>query len=192
QIMSGAVDRHEHLVEVPFVAGAGSPTTSLGGVVRPELGTPGPDRLVGDHHAAGEHQLLNVAQAQRETVIQPHRVPDDLDRIPVALVPRRNRHNNQSSQPPNKVNNLMMPSRPICDGSAHRGWPHRSVLWCWAARLPAPVSEAGLRSLFRRYRELSGATRVRPHRLRHTYGTELASAGIDLLALRALMGHASP
>ena len=56
----------------------------------------------------------------------------------------------------------------------------------------APVSEAGLRSLFRRHRELSGATRVRPHRLRHTYGTELASAGIDLLALRGLMGHASP
>ena len=41
----------------------------------------------------------------------------------------------------------------------------------------APVSEAGLRSLFRRHRELSGAIRVRPHRLRHTYGTELASAG---------------
>ena len=54
-----------------------------------------------------------------------------------------------------------------------------------------PVSEAGLRSLFRRHRELSGAMRVRPHRLRHTYGTELASAGIDLLALRALMGHGS-
>jgi len=35
---------------------------------------------------------------------------DHLDRIPVALVPHRNRHNNQSSQPPNKVNNLTMPS----------------------------------------------------------------------------------
>ena len=34
--------------------------------------------------------------------------------------------------------------------------------------------------------------RVRPHRLRHTYGTQLAAAGIDLLALRELMGHASP
>jgi Phage integrase family/Domain of unknown function DUF11 len=33
---------------------------------------------------------------------------------------------------------------------------------------------------------------VRPHRLRHTYGTELAAAGIDLLVLRELMGHASP
>lgn len=56
----------------------------------------------------------------------------------------------------------------------------------------SPVTEAGLRSLFRRHRELSGAARVRPHRLRHTYGTELAAAGIDLLALRELMGHASP
>ena len=56
----------------------------------------------------------------------------------------------------------------------------------------SPVTEAGMRSLFRRHRESSGATRVRPHRLRHTYGTELAAAGIDLLALRELMGHASP
>ena len=33
---------------------------------------------------------------------------------------------------------------------------------------------------------------MRPHRLRHTYGTQLAAAGIDLLVLRDLMGHASP
>jgi site-specific recombinase XerD len=54
------------------------------------------------------------------------------------------------------------------------------------------ITEAGLRSLFRFHRDRSGALRVRPHRLRHTYGTELASAGIDLLVLRDLMGHASP
>ncbi|GAA4491545.1 tyrosine-type recombinase/integrase [Rhodococcus olei] len=58
--------------------------------------------------------------------------------------------------------------------------------------LGAAVTEAGLRSLFRRHRDLSGAARVRPHRLRHTYGTELASAGIDLMVLRELMGHVSP
>lgn len=55
-----------------------------------------------------------------------------------------------------------------------------------------PVTEAGLRSLFRRHRESCGTVRVRPHRLRHTYGTELASAGMDLLVLRELMGHSSP
>jgi site-specific recombinase XerD len=51
-----------------------------------------------------------------------------------------------------------------------------------------PLTEAGLPGVFRRHREMSGTTRVRPHRLRHTYGTELASAGIDLLALREFMG----
>ena len=56
----------------------------------------------------------------------------------------------------------------------------------------APLTEAGMRRIFRTHRARSGAGRVRPHRLRHTYGTGLASAGIDLLVLRELMGHASP
>ncbi len=55
-----------------------------------------------------------------------------------------------------------------------------------------PMTEAGMRRIFRTHRVGSGAQRVRPHRLRHTYGTELAAAGIDLLVLRDLMGHASP
>lgn len=55
-----------------------------------------------------------------------------------------------------------------------------------------PLTEAGMRRIFRTHRARSGATRVRPHRLRHTYGTELAAAGMDLLVLRELMGHASP
>lgn len=54
------------------------------------------------------------------------------------------------------------------------------------------LTEAGMRKIFRTHRARSGATRVRPHRLRHTYGTELAAAGMDLLVLRELMGHASP
>lgn len=54
------------------------------------------------------------------------------------------------------------------------------------------MTEAGMRKMFRTHRERTGAIRVRPHRLRHTYGTELAAAGIDLLVLRELMGHASP
>lgn len=52
------------------------------------------------------------------------------------------------------------------------------------------MTEAGLRRIFRTHRARSGASRVRPHRLRHTFGTELAAAGIDLLVLRELMGHA--
>jgi len=55
-----------------------------------------------------------------------------------------------------------------------------------------PMSEAGLRSVFRGHRVSSGALRVRPHRLRHTCATELATAGMDLLVLREMMGHVSP
>jgi len=55
-----------------------------------------------------------------------------------------------------------------------------------------PLTEAGMRRIFRTHRASSRSSRVRPHRLRHTYGTELATAGIDLLVLRELMGHASP
>lgn len=52
------------------------------------------------------------------------------------------------------------------------------------------MTEAGLRKIFRVHRLRTGAVRVRPHRLRHTFGTDLAAAGIDLLVLRDLMGHA--
>ncbi len=37
---------------------------------------------------------------------------------------------------------------------------------------------AGLRRIFRTHRLASGALRVRPHRLRHTYGTELDRRGV--------------
>lgn len=41
-----------------------------------------------------------------------------------------------------------------------------------------PLTEAGLRRVFRTHRASSGAVRVRPHRLRHTYGTELEVGGV--------------
>jgi integrase/recombinase XerC len=54
-----------------------------------------------------------------------------------------------------------------------------------------PMSEDALRKVFRLHRERSGAVRVRPHRLRHTYASDLVGAGLDPLVLQALMGHAS-
>src|SRR6185295_18916264 len=64
--MDFAVDPDEDLVEVPFIAGAGAPTAQLIGVGLPELGTPGPDRLIADHDTTRQHQLLDLTKAQRE------------------------------------------------------------------------------------------------------------------------------
>jgi integrase/recombinase XerD len=53
-----------------------------------------------------------------------------------------------------------------------------------------PLTLAGLRSLFRHHRLRSRVPQANPHRLRHTFGSDMARAGISLLALMRLMGHA--
>ena len=53
-----------------------------------------------------------------------------------------------------------------------------------------PMSFAGLRSLFRHHRLRSRVPSANPHRLRHTFGSDMVRAGISLPALQQLMGHA--
>jgi len=52
-----------------------------------------------------------------------------------------------------------------------------------------PMTTIGLRSLFRHHRVRSGIPNANPHRLRHTFGADMARAGISLPALQHLMGH---
>src|SRR5699024_1775377 len=52
------------------------------------------------------------------------------------------------------------------------------------------LTPAGLRTIFRYHREVSGVAGGHPHALRHTFGTVLAAAGVDLAVMQSLLGHA--
>ena len=52
------------------------------------------------------------------------------------------------------------------------------------------MTPAGLRSLFRHRRRDHAVARANPHRFRHTFGADMARAGVRLPILQRMMGHA--
>jgi len=71
QVMALPVDRQKHLIQVSFVAWLGASTLQLIRVILPKLQTPLADGFMGDVDAALEQQLLDIAIAQGEAVVEP-------------------------------------------------------------------------------------------------------------------------
>lgn len=57
-------------------------------------------------------------------------------------------------------------------------------------RRGTPMTPAGLRNLFRHRRKARPLARANPHRFRHTFGADMARAGVSLAVLQKMMGHA--
>ena len=54
-----------------------------------------------------------------------------------------------------------------------------------------PLDGSALRRRFKRARDAAGLRPLRFHDLRHTYGSLLAAAGVDLVTIQAAMGHSA-
>src|SRR3954451_10227329 len=78
EIVLLATDAQKHLIHEPFVARPWPTPLQRVGKQPTEAQTPIADALVADHDATGSEDGLDLAQAEAEAVIQPHRVLDDL------------------------------------------------------------------------------------------------------------------
>ena len=86
KVMHLAADAQEHLVEEPFVARPWPAPLQRVGELPAEAQAPLADGLVADHDPARGENGLDVAQAEAEAVIEPHRVLDHLSREAEAAI----------------------------------------------------------------------------------------------------------
>src|SRR4029450_8244421 len=78
QVIALPVDRQKDLVQVPFVAWLGASTLQLIRVILPKLQTPLANGFMGDVDPAFEQGLLHVAVTQREAIVEPDPMTDNL------------------------------------------------------------------------------------------------------------------
>jgi hypothetical protein len=88
QILLLAVDSNEDLVQVPNIAEAVLTPLQFSGVVRTELPTPESNRFIGDDDSPFGEEILDIPEAQAETMIYPHGVADDFWRKTMTVIAR--------------------------------------------------------------------------------------------------------
>ncbi len=77
QVVALAPDGKHKLVEGPLVPRPRTTATQLVGIRLTKLAAPFTDSFIGDEHASGKEQFLNIAGTQTESEVEPHGVADD-------------------------------------------------------------------------------------------------------------------
>jgi hypothetical protein len=85
-IVQFAVDFEKDLIKMALVAGACRSPAQLVGRVLPKGSTALTEGLVGQHDCALSQQLFEITIAERESIVEPDRVADDLGRKSIARV----------------------------------------------------------------------------------------------------------
>jgi len=89
EILQVAVDSKEDLVQMPVVAEPALSSLQFANTVCAKLLTPQPDRFIRYDDAALRQKILDVSEAEAETMVGPDRITYDLGRKPIAGVARR-------------------------------------------------------------------------------------------------------
>lgn len=88
QVVDFPIDFKENLVKMPFVACLRTSSTQLVRIMLAKLLAPLTDRFVGQHDAAGSHELFNITITEREPKVQPHSMADNFTWKAMALIGR--------------------------------------------------------------------------------------------------------
>src|SRR6266498_5669488 len=88
QPVATTTNTKRHLVEMPFVARSSSAPTQLVNEGGSELSAPAADGFITDLDAALGQEILDVTQAEVETVVEPDGVGDDFSWEAVTAIQR--------------------------------------------------------------------------------------------------------
>jgi hypothetical protein len=86
QVMTFAINCQEDLVQMSFIARSRASAMQAIGIILPKLPTPLPHGFMGHGDAALEQEFLHVSVAQREAIVEPDPVTDDLTGKAVVFV----------------------------------------------------------------------------------------------------------
>ena len=77
EILLSAVDSNEDFVQVPNIAEAALTPLQFSDIVRTELPTPDSNRFIRDDDSPFGEKILDISEAQAETMVNPDGIADD-------------------------------------------------------------------------------------------------------------------